>query len=102
MLTPSSHVAAILCEQAQNFKEFRAKDRVLKPLKKVLTVLNIFPSAADLGAGCRQGTSVSADRVFNVSDPHPIASPARESNTDWPRYSTLRMYLYLVSECACL
>jgi hypothetical protein len=40
-------VTAILCEQAQNFKEFRAKDKVLKPLKKVLTVLNILPSAAD-------------------------------------------------------
>jgi hypothetical protein len=46
--------------------------------------------------------SVGADRVFNVSDPHPIAFPARESNTDWPRYSTLCMYLYLVSERASL
>jgi hypothetical protein len=44
--------------------------------------------------------SVGADRVFNVSDPHPIASPTRESNTDWPRYSILRMSLYLVSEPA--
>ena len=40
-------VAAILREQAQDFKEFREKDKVLKPLKKVLTVLNILPSAAD-------------------------------------------------------
>ena len=38
---------AILCEQAQDFKEFREKDKVLKPLKKVLTVLHILPSAAD-------------------------------------------------------
>ena len=35
-------VTAILREQAQDFKEFREKDRVLKPLKKVLTVLHIF------------------------------------------------------------
>jgi hypothetical protein len=35
-------VTAILCEQAQDFKEFREKDKVLKPLKKVLTVLHIF------------------------------------------------------------
>jgi fungal STAND N-terminal Goodbye domain len=42
-------VAAILHEQAQDFKEFREKDRVLKPLKKILTVLNILPSAADSG-----------------------------------------------------
>jgi hypothetical protein len=44
--------------------------------------------------------SVGADRVFNVSDPHPIAFPACESNTDRPRYSTLCVYLYLVSERA--
>jgi hypothetical protein len=42
------------------------------------------------------------DGVLNDSDPHPIASPARESNTDWPRYSTLCMYLYLLSERASL
>jgi hypothetical protein len=46
--------------------------------------------------------SVGADRVFNDSDPNPIASPAGESNTNWPRYSILRMYIYLVSERASL
>jgi hypothetical protein len=40
-------VITILHEQAQDFKEFREKDKVLKPLKKILTVLNILPSAAD-------------------------------------------------------
>jgi len=40
-------IVAILHEQAQDFKEFREKDKVLKPLKRVLTVLNILPSAAD-------------------------------------------------------
>ena len=45
-------VTAILREQAQDFKEFYEKDKVLKPLKKVLTVLHILslhilPSAAD-------------------------------------------------------
>jgi hypothetical protein len=40
-------VTAILREQAQGFKEFREKDKVLKPLQKVLTVLQILPSAAD-------------------------------------------------------
>jgi hypothetical protein len=46
--------------------------------------------------------SVGADRVFNISDPHPLASPARESNTDCPQYSTLCMYPYLVSVRASL
>jgi hypothetical protein len=40
-------VTAILREQAQDFKEFREKDKVLKPLKKVLTVLHRLPSAAN-------------------------------------------------------
>ena len=40
-------ITTILQEQAQDFKEFRQKDKVLKPLKKVLAVLNILPSAAD-------------------------------------------------------
>jgi hypothetical protein len=42
--------------------------------------------------------SVGADRVFNVSDTHLLAFPAREGDTDWPRCSTLCMYLYLVPE----
>jgi hypothetical protein len=41
-------VTDILREQAQGFKEFREKDKVLRPLKKVLTVLHMLPSAANL------------------------------------------------------
>ena len=37
-------VTAILHEQAQDFKKFQEKDKVLKPLKKVLTVLHIISS----------------------------------------------------------
>jgi hypothetical protein len=40
-------VTTILHEQAQDFKEFREKDKVLKPLKKVLTVLHRLPSAVN-------------------------------------------------------
>jgi hypothetical protein len=39
-------VITILCEQAQDFKKFREKDTVLRPLKKILTVLDILSSAA--------------------------------------------------------
>ena len=41
-------VTATLREQAQDFKEFREKDKVLRPLKKVLTVLHSLPTAANL------------------------------------------------------
>ena len=40
-------VTDILREQTQDFKEFQEKDKVLKPLKKVLTVLHKLSSAAD-------------------------------------------------------
>jgi hypothetical protein len=40
-------VTDILREQAQDFKEFREKDKVLKPLGKVLTVLHRLPPAAN-------------------------------------------------------
>jgi len=41
-------VTAILREQAQDFKEFREKDKVLNPLKIVLTVLHRLSSTTDL------------------------------------------------------
>jgi STAND-like protein len=37
-------VTAVLREQAQDFKKFREKDKVLKPLQKVLTILQIVSS----------------------------------------------------------
>ena len=39
-------VTDIIREQAQDFNKFREKDKVLKPLKKVLTVLYILLSPA--------------------------------------------------------
>ena len=50
-------VADVLREQAQDLDKLREKDKVLKPLKKVLTVLQILPSAAanfaqDVGLVC--------------------------------------------------
>lgn len=40
-------VTAILREQAQDFNEFREKEKILKPLKKVLRVLHGLSSAAN-------------------------------------------------------
>jgi STAND-like protein len=37
-------ITVLLREQAQDFKKFREKDKVLKPLKKVLTVLHLLSS----------------------------------------------------------
>ena len=40
-------VTDILREQAQDFKESREKDKILKPLKKILTILHRLPSVAN-------------------------------------------------------
>jgi hypothetical protein len=40
-------LTAILCEQAQDFEKFLEKDKVLKPLKKILTVLHNLSAAAN-------------------------------------------------------
>jgi predicted ribosome quality control (RQC) complex YloA/Tae2 family protein len=49
-------VTDILREQAQEFQEFREKDKVLKPLERVLTVLHRLSSATnfaqDVGLVC--------------------------------------------------
>jgi len=49
-------VVTAIREQAQDFKKFREKDRVLEPLEKVLTVLQRLSSAAnfaqDVGLVC--------------------------------------------------
>ena len=37
-------VTAVLREQTQGFKKFREKDKVLKPLKRVLTILHLLSS----------------------------------------------------------
>ena len=42
-------VATILHEQTQAFSEFREKDKVSKPLKRVLSVLHTLSSAANFG-----------------------------------------------------
>ena len=42
-------VTALLREQAQAFREFREKDKVLKPLKKAVSVLHKLSSTANFG-----------------------------------------------------
>ena len=42
-------VTAVLREQTQAFSEFQEKDKVLKPLKKALSVLHKLSAAANSG-----------------------------------------------------
>ena len=42
-------VTAVLCEQTHAFKEFRGKDKVLKPLKNALSVLYNLSAVPDFG-----------------------------------------------------
>ena len=42
-------VTAVLREKAQDFSKFRDKDKVLKPLKKVLSFLHTLSAGANIG-----------------------------------------------------
>jgi hypothetical protein len=42
-------ITVVLCEQVQDFSEFRENGKVLKQLKKVLSVLHALSSAANFG-----------------------------------------------------
>jgi len=44
-------VTALLCERTQAFKEYREKDKVMKPLKNTASVLHKLSSVASLGHG---------------------------------------------------
>jgi STAND-like protein len=46
--TSVEDVATVLSKQAKDFKQFREKDKVLKPLKRVLTVLHLVSSAPSI------------------------------------------------------
>ena len=42
-------LTAVLREKTQAFSQFREKDKVLKPLKKAVSVLHILSAAANIG-----------------------------------------------------
>ena len=42
-------ITAVLCEQAQAFREFQGNDKVLKPLKKAVSVLYKLSATANFG-----------------------------------------------------
>ena len=80
-------VTAVFYEQTQAFGQFRGGDKVLKPLKSIVSVLHKLSAAADtIGLVC-----LGDNRVLDVSDPHLIACPARESGKHLPCCPTLCM-----------
>jgi hypothetical protein len=42
-------ITAVLCEQIQAFREFQGNDKVLKPLKKAVSVLYKLSATANFG-----------------------------------------------------
>ena len=96
-------ITAVLRDQTQAFSQFLGNDKVLKPLKKVVSVLYKLSAPAsfgqDIGLVCSSLTGCS---LFTVSHPRPIAFLACEGNTYGPRCPTLCMYLSSVPKRASL
>ncbi len=63
-------VSAVLHDQARAFKEFREKDKVLKPLKMVLTVLHKLSQAASsshhVGLVCHEALTVCSMTLTHI------------------------------------
>jgi hypothetical protein len=95
-------VAAVLREQAQDFSEFQRKDKAMKPLKNIVSVLYELSAVADFDQviGLVRPDSAGADWVFSDPDRHPIAFPAYDSNTHRPGYPTLSLCLSLAPKRA--
>ena len=90
-------VTAIIHEQTQAFNEFQRKDKVLRPLKRAVSVLCKLSATTNFGQniGLVRPYALTGVTVF-VSDLHFIAFPACEGNTHRPRCSSLCMCFSLV------
>jgi hypothetical protein len=86
-------VTAVLREQTQAFREFRGNDKVLKPLKRAVSVLyklSALPILVKILAWYVIGANWCSTSLTLIV----IAFPACESNTHRPRCPTLRMCLF--------
>jgi hypothetical protein len=83
-------VTAVFHEQTQAFSEFRGKDKVLKPLKKAVSILCKLSATANFGQNIGLVRPSALTRCSG-SDPHPIAFPTREGDTHRSRCPTLCM-----------
>ena len=64
-------VTAVLCEQTETSSEVRGKDKVLKPLKNVVSVLHKLSSASAIDFGQHLGLVCPQRRLgFHVPDRH--------------------------------
>jgi hypothetical protein len=88
-------VTAVLREQAQDFCEFPGKDKAMKSLQNIVSVLS---RVQDIGPV--RPDSEGADWVFSVPDPHPTAFPTYNNNIHRPRYLSFCMCLYLAHKSA--
>ncbi len=94
-------VAAVLREQAQEFKEFREKsDNIMKPIKQVLTVLHKLSSVAglghDVGLVCPKAL---AGRSVSLTLSHRISLLSKRYRLALVSYS---LYIPFFSNSACI
>ena len=62
-------VTVVLCKQIQDFSEFREKDKILKPLKKALSVLHAL-SGHDIGLVRAHERSLGAQMSLTLIPQH--------------------------------
>jgi hypothetical protein len=93
-------ITTIVQDQASAaFSGFREKDRIIKSIKNILSILNALLATASFGdtVGLRPPVVSPKDThgVFHISDCFTVI-PSQEIITRWPCYLTCRMCLVVV------
>jgi hypothetical protein len=94
-------ITILLQGRAQAFTDFRARDRIMRSIETIVSILAPLSDAASLADGF--GLVSQADEVSHVADR--LLSdiiPTYKSNTGWPRYHTRRMCRSLVHTSMCI
>ena len=93
-------IILLIQDQAREFGDFPGIDRIMKSIKNTVSVLSMLAATPALSDAIDIVRPKALMRAFNsTSDAYSTAIPACESNTNWHRHPTYRVYPFLVLTC---
>ncbi len=93
-------IILLIQDQAREFGVFPGIDRIMKSIKNTVSVLSMLAATPALRDAIDIVRPKALMRAFNsTSDAYSTAIPACESNTNWHRRPTYRVYPFLVLTC---
>ena len=93
-------IILLIQDQAREFGDVPGIDRIMKSVKNTVSVLSMLAATPALRDAIDIVRPKALMRAFNsTSDAYSTAIPACESNTNWHRHPTYRVYPFLVLTC---